>query len=249
MLLSGFEIPVLIYAVTIVLVAGFIRGYSGFGASMIIVIGLSLVFPVIDIVPVILLLEVSASFYLLPRVYKDVDWRSLSILFVGVAIGTPFGVYLLSTVSDNWMRLGVSVVVISLIPLLWKGYALKNMPGVKTTVLTGTLSGLINGSAAIGGPPVVLFYFSSPRGIGISRASLIAFFLITDVIAFAICAWNGLVTIKTFSLTGIFIIPLVIGLAAGSRSFFRTDPDLFRRRVLVLLLVMAVATLARSIMA
>lgn len=47
----------------------------------------------------------------------------------------------------------------------------------------GGISGLFNGSAAIGGPPVILFFFSSPTHAHVSRASLIAFFLGSDMIA------------------------------------------------------------------
>jgi len=240
------SLPILVYTILIVLVAGYVRGYSGFGASMIIVIGLSLFYPITEIVPAILLLEIIASSYLLPKVFRQVDWSSLSVLLIGVLVGTPLGVYLLSNLPDSIMRSAVSIIVIGLIPLLWRGFSLKTMPGTKLTVFTGALSGIINGSAAIGGPPVILFYFSSPKGADISRASLIAFFLVTDIMASGACAFNGLITAKTFWLTGISIIPLVIGLTLGSRSFFKTDPEIFRRRVLLLLMVMAITTLGRS---
>ncbi|MBU3914082.1 sulfite exporter TauE/SafE family protein [bacterium] len=240
------SIPIIVYTLVIVLIAGYVRGYSGFGASMIIVVGLSLFYPLTDIVPAILLLEIIASSYLLPKVFRQVDWSSLSVLLIGVLVGTPLGVYLLSNLPDSIMRFAVSMIVIALIPLLWRGYSLKKMPGTKLTVFTGAISGIINGSAAIGGPPVILFYFSSPKGTDISRASLIAFFLVTDIMASGACAFNGLITVKTFWLAGISIIPLVIGLTLGSHSFFKTDPAIFRKRVLLLLLVMAITTLGRS---
>ncbi len=235
------------YSSAVVLLAGFIRGYSGFGASMIIVIGLSFVFPVATIVPVILILEILASSYLLPRVHREVDWPSLRVLLVGVAIGTPLGVYFLTAAPDRVMRAAISVLIIIVIPLLWKGFSLKKMPGAKTTLATGVFSGIINGSAAIGGPPVVLFYFSSPKGNDISRASLIAFFLMTDLIASGVCIWKGLVTQQTVFMVGLLVVPLVLGLTIGARSFFKTDPELFRKRVLGLLLFMALITFFRSI--
>ena len=103
------EVPALIYSIFVVLLAGFIRGYSGFGASMVVVIGLSLVMPVTDIVPVILLLEIIASSFLLPKVFNEVDWPSLSNLLMGVIIGTPVGVYILANASDKIMRSAVSI--------------------------------------------------------------------------------------------------------------------------------------------
>lgn len=245
---NNMETLFLIYSVLVVFLAGFVRGYSGFGASMILVLGLSLVYSLSDIVPAILLMEVLASCYLLPRIFKDVDWSSLSYLLMGIVVGTPMGVYLLSNLPDPYMRVAVSMIVLLLIPLLWKGITFSSMPGKPLTILTGTLSGIINGAAAIGGPPVVLFYFSSPRGTHISRASLIAFFLATDLVASGVCAINGLVTSHTFSLIGLFVIPLLCGIALGSRSYFKTDPEIFKKRVLFLLILMAITTLTQSLL-
>mgnify|MGYP006301809683 FL=1 len=241
--------PLMLYGLAVVLAAGLVRGYSGFGASMIIVLGLSLILPASRIVPAVLLLEIIASAYLLPAVFKQVDWRSLRILLVGVVLGTPLGVYVLANLPDRWMRVAIAVLVIMLVPLLWKGVSWKREPGLLPTLSTGLVSGITNGSAAIGGPPVVLFYLSSPKGATISRASLIAFFLVTDIIAAIACAWSGLLSFETVQLSASLLIPLLIGLVLGARSFFKTDVNLFRKRVLALLLVMALVTLGQSIQA
>ncbi len=239
---------ILLYSISIVFIAGFIRGYSGFGASMIIVTGLSIVFKVSEIVPPLLLLEVIASLYLLRGIYKKTDWSSLTFLLGGIVFGTPIGVYSLKGIPDKEMSVIVSLIVLFLVPFLWKGFKLKEMPGKFYTVITGFVSGIINGTAAIGGPPVIIFYFSSPKGVEVSRASLIVFFLITDIFASALCGASGLITIKTFYLTGIFIAPLVAGLYFGSRSFIKTDPEIFRKRVISLISIMAVSTFVKAVL-
>lgn len=241
------ELPFLIYSTFVVFFAGIVRGYSGFGASMIIVISLSLVMPVAEIVPALLLLEILASLYLIPGIRKKIHWSSLNRLLVGILLGTPFGVIFLTGSKDNITRIFVSIIVMGLIPLLWKGFQLTSLPGKSTTVLVGSVSGFLNGVAAIGGPPVVLFYFSSPSGVEVSRATLIAFFLFTDLYAAVLCTINGLLNSRSLALTGIFMIPLLVGLKIGSRSFFKTDPGTFKKRVLILLFLMAFATLMRTI--
>ncbi len=87
----GMSIPALIYSGLVILVAGIIRGYSGFGFSMIAVISLSLVMPPTEIVPVILVLEVIASMWLLPRICRQIHWKSISWLSIGVLPGTLRG--------------------------------------------------------------------------------------------------------------------------------------------------------------
>jgi hypothetical protein len=241
------DLGTIIFSFLAILLAGLVRGYSGFGFSMIAVLSLSLVLPPVEVVPSILILEVAASFWLLPKVWKDVDWPSLSWILLGVLVGTPLGVYLLATVSEGLMRISISVVVIVLVILLWLGFGLKKMPGRLATSIIGLVSGVLNGGAAIGGPPVVIFYFSSPKAVAVGRASLIALFLATDVIALGNCLVQGLIKTNTAVLTAVFLLPLVIGVTLGSRAFIKTEEKTFRLRVLQLLLVLSVASLVRAL--
>src|SRR5437016_1911669 len=84
------------YVVIAVLAGAFVKGYSGFGASMMWVASLSLVSPPDRVVPVVLLWEVASSLQLLPEVWRKIEWRSLGWLFLGACIATPLGVHLLA---------------------------------------------------------------------------------------------------------------------------------------------------------
>lgn len=241
------DIGAIIFSCLAILLAGIVRGYSGFGFAMIAVLSLSLFLPPVEVVPAILILEVAASFWLLPRVWKEVDWRSLTWILLGVLVGTPLGVYLLATVSALHMRVSISLAVIVVVISLWLGFGFKKMPGRVVMSLIGLVSGVLNGGAAIGGPPVVIFYFSSPTAVSVGRASLIALFLATDVIALGNCLAQGLVRSNTALLTAIFLVPLVIGVTLGSRAFIKTDEKTFRLRILQLLLVLSAASLVRAL--
>ena len=230
-----------------VLAAGIVRGYSGFGFAMITVTSMSLVFPPANVIPVILMLEVLASGWLLPKVWKQIDWRSLAWLFLGVSAGTPPGVYMLAHVPPEPMRAAIAIVVLFFTVLMLKDFALHAMPGKGMTTGTGMVSGLLNGGAAIGGPPVILFYLSSPAGVGVSRASIIAYFMGTDSLAFGLGILHGLVTMQTFQLTGALIVPLLVGIFLGNRMFASSDSKAFRRNVLILLLLLSLAVLIKSI--
>ena len=111
----------------------------------------------------------------------------------------------------------------------------------------GGRTGMLNGAPTIGGPPVILFFFSSQAGVDISTASVIAYFFATDVLASAICIARGLVLQQTLVLTGVLLIPLVAGILAGNRSFFRTEPETFKRRVMLLLILLSIVSLIRSV--
>jgi len=241
------EIFPIVFSAMAVLAAGIVRGYSGFGFAMITVTSMSLVFPPAKVIPVILVLEVMASGWLLPKVWHQIDWRSLVWLFLGVAFGTPPGVYLLAHVPTAPMRAAIAVLVMFFTVLMLKDFTLKAMPGKGMTAGTGLVSGLFNGGAAIGGPPVILFYLSSPAGVGVSRASIIAYFMGTDSLAFGLGIFHGLVTFQTITLIGILIAPLFMGIYLGNRIFASNQTKAFRRNVLILLLLLSMAVLIKSI--
>ncbi|RTZ98923.1 MAG: sulfite exporter TauE/SafE family protein [Deltaproteobacteria bacterium] len=239
--------PGIVFLGVMILMAGIVRGYSGFGFSMIAVISLSLVLPPAQVVPVILLLEIVASVSLLPQVWREIDWPSLSWLSVGVVAGTPVGVYLLATVPPRPMRVAIAITVVILAVCLLRGFSQKKMPGRSGTVATGFVSGVLNGAATIGGPPVILFYFSSPAGMAVSRATLIAFFFGTDFFALGVCLLQGLMDVQTGIMGVACMVPMLIGVGAGSGLFKRTNIEGFRKKVLVLLILLSVLGLIRAI--
>ena len=59
---------ILAYAAVCIFFAAIVRGYSGFGFSLLAITSISLVLPPVQIVPSIFLMEVTASVHLLPQV-------------------------------------------------------------------------------------------------------------------------------------------------------------------------------------
>ena len=168
-------------------------------------------------------------------------------LLAGSLVGIPFGVYLLANIPPAPMRMSISLMVLMASILLLRGMAWKRMPGIGLILVTGLACGMLNGAAAIGGPPVILFYLSSPAGVKTSRASIIAYFLGIDTLCLFMAAIQGLATFQTLFLTGACLIPLLLGIAVGSRLFIKIDLVSFRRHVLILLMVLSTAGFFRSI--
>lgn len=239
----------LAYAVACIFGAAIVRGYSGFGFSLLAIISLSLLLPPATIVPSIFLMEVAASLHLLPGAWPDIHWRAIGWLALGCLVATPFGVYALANVPAAPLTIGLAIFVLGAALLLAKGYSLHRMPGRAFTVTVGAASGLFNGAFGTGGPPVILFFFSSPAGVAAGRASLIAFFLLTDLYGLACQGWNGLLGWGTVARAALFLPPLAAGVWLGNRRFMGADPAAFRRWTLRLLMLLAVLTGGRAALA
>lgn len=229
-----------IYAATVIFGASIIRGYSGFGFAMISVICLSSVFPPAQVTPVILCLEVVASLWLFYKVLKDVDWKGLKFLLSGAVISLPAGSFALVHTPTDYMRIFISLAIILLCARLLYKPRTDRTSSPATTFGAGIMAGFLTGVAAIGGPPVILFYYSSNRPVSVSRASIIAILLVVDSLALISSFWYGLLDKQTLTLSAGLFIPLGLGIWMGNFLFGKLlNEQKFKKQVLCLLMILA----------
>src|ERR1700741_858716 len=92
--------------------AAIVRGFSGFGFSLLAITAISLILPVAQIVPSIFLLEIAASLNLIPGIWREIDWKSLRWLMIGYVIGLPIGGYALINAPEAPAQIALGVFVI-----------------------------------------------------------------------------------------------------------------------------------------
>jgi len=236
----------LAYGCAVVFLAGMVRGFSGFGFSLLAITAISLALPPAAIIPSIFMLEVAASLHLLRAAWHEVHWRSLTWLLLGCLVATPLGVWALASVPAAPMRIALAAFVIAAALAFLRGWQLARMPGRQATFATGLATGLANGGFGMGGPPVVLFYLGSPAGAAAGRASIIAYFVATDLMGLAYLAPAGLVTWDSLRLAAWFLLPMLAGVTLGARGFIAMDQARFRLWTLRILLALGALTALRG---
>lgn len=230
----------------ILFVASVVRGLTGFGFSAILVSGLSLILLPAQTVVLALLLEIVASTHLLPSAWKSINWPLLGALGIGILVGTPIGVSLLAWLDPDVMRLVISVMVLTFALLLFNGYSYKGPQIFPVYSGVGLLSGICNGTAALGGLPIVTFLLSTQAKVETTRATLIAAFLGTDIYALFLAGGHGMVnsTVLTYA---VISLPIVIGgVSLGKRLFNKASPRFFKRSAILLLLGLSLTGIIRS---
>src|ERR1700755_235464 len=201
---------VMIYCVVCVFIAAFVRGYSGFGFSLLAITSMSLALPPAMILPSIFMMEVAASVSLLPSIWRSVHWRDLALLWLGCLVCTPLGVLVLAGVPAAPMKIALGLAVLGAAALLWSGSQRKTMPSPPETVLTGAVAGFLNGAFGII-IPVIVFFFNSPAGAAVGRASLIAFFIGSDTMGVLFLGLQGLVAMSDVYRFLMFVPALILG--------------------------------------
>ncbi|MGV9292523.1 sulfite exporter TauE/SafE family protein [Amycolatopsis sp. NPDC003676] len=234
------------FAIAALLAGGLIRGYSGFGASLIWVSCLCLVLPPPAVVPSTLLLEVASSVTLLPKSWPDAHRPSVRWLLTGALVGLPTGIWFLAALPERATRLTVGLAVgLSALALAFS-HRTRRMPGRAACAGMGTAFGVLNGACGMGGPPVVLMYLASPLPMAVNRASLVVFFLAADSMTVTTAGAGGLLTGDVLLQTALFLPIALAGVAAGTWLYHHARGDA-RRIVLGILAVLSLALVGQAV--
>ena len=235
--LSAVEVYFIIFTVFI---ASIIRGFNGFGFSATCISLISFILPTIEIVPIILILEVSVSVFMIPYIWSKIDWKFVFQILIGISIGSPIGLYLLKFLSPNITHLSICGIVIFFVILQLRGYSNKKINNLPTKVLVGGLSGVINGLGTLGGMPISLFLLITKVPPIVIRGSLAAIFFIADAYVFNLSFFAGIVDSTVFyrALPLIFILP--IGVFIGNKLFVKSKEETYRKSVFYFLIIISV---------
>ena len=229
----------------VVFIASIIRGFNGFGFSAICISGFSFILPAIEIVPIILILEVFISIFMIPYVWNKIDWNFVFKLLIGIGIGSPVGLYLLKYLSPETTHLYVCLIIIFFSLLLMKGYTNKNINTDQSKIFTGVISGALNGLTTLWGMPVALFLLVTSIQPAVIRGSLAALFFLTDIYAFILSFIGGIVDMTTIYRTVPLIIILPLGAFIGNKFFIKSKEQLYRKVVFYFLIVISIFGILR----
>jgi uncharacterized membrane protein YfcA len=233
----------------VVLFAGFVRGLTGFGFSALCVSCLSVFMPPAQVVPALFVLEILASLSLLKTCWPDVHWSWLRVLILGNVVFIPLGVLTQQSLPADTLRLLIAGVIGVIALAQLQGLRPQGPPGKALQWGTSMVSGWLNGLAAIGGIAVAMVFNQTSLAPAVMRASLVVFFLFTDLFALLCLALMAHLSIVPTSLHDIsgptafwsaaWLPAMLLGIWLGHRQSARISPERFRRGVQILLVLIA----------
>ena len=232
-------------AVAAVFVAGISRGFIGFGAGLIIIPALAVLYGPLESVLIMTLIEIPAMAFLLPTAVRHANWRSVAPLGIASMLTLPFGALLLAYIDAEDMRRFIAILVISAGIMLGSGWRYSRTPTLAITIPVGLVSGFLSGAANIGGPPVVVFLMAGKNTAQEVRAGIMAYFSFSGVFRMIAYSVLGLLTMPLFWMSAVLVLPYMAGILIGSRAFSGISEKLFRRTVLVVVVTMGIVALLR----
>ncbi len=235
--------PAMMMAAGLTILAGLIRGFTGFGSAMVMAPPFALFFSPAETVAIVLFLELIVSAQLIPGAWRNVDWRLLIPLVIGAWIATPLGVWTLLAVDESIMRRAIAGTVLTFVLILSTGWRYERTPRPAITFGFGMLSGIFGSATGMTGPPVVLYLLSGAKSPVQVRATIIIFFVFADIPPIIGLAVNDVID-QTIILRSLVLAPAII-LAAwlGGMGFRSANATTYRKVTLAFLSIIAVTVL------
>lgn len=233
----------LLYAAVAALVGGLVLGFSGFGAALIMTPAFTLLWEASVAVPTCLTLLVVANAQLFLPALRACEPKTTSIMALAACLTIPLGSYALLAIDRDTMQRAIGAVVLLLVTVLALGFRYR---GPRTPLVTsgvGILSGVLNGSTGMGGPPVIFYLLSGPDSAARNRANLLAFYSVVNTVSLVALTIAGLLT-WVILIRALLVVPFyAFGIWSGTRLFSLSDEKTYRRGAFALLFAVAAVTL------
>jgi len=245
--LAGLGWGGLAVAVGTVAFAGFIRGFLGFGASLIIVMVLSALVGPAAAIPLGVFSGLVATVQLIPDAVRGAERSFMVPFWIAAFIAAPIGAWGLVLIEPGVLKIAISVLVLLMTWMMYRGWRMRNVHDPKVFALAGVAAGLLQGIAGIGGPPAVAVALARPGTAERQRANVIG--ALTALSLFGIFAYllHGLFT-RDVLMLGLVLLPVNSGSTWAGQKFFHGGGQAhYRNAALLALAAVGIATLALAV--
>ena len=229
----------LLLVVLVLCLAGFVHGFTGFGAAMTIMALLPLLLDFDEVLFLGAFFTLPVAMLLLVRTRTHFRWCDAWPLLLGAVIGTPLGLFIAARLDRGILLrgLGIVLVVFSINELLLARIWALRVPqwsGLPIGILCGILGAAFN----IGGPPALIWVYSRPWQREQATATLQMMFLFNSGLRLLLTIPTGVATPNVLLVCAVALIPFLLAVVSGIRVADAVSPKRFKQMVLIALSAM-----------
>ena len=217
----------------------FISGVAGFGFAL---VALNFWVWCIDphlLAPLAVFGSVIAQITSLGAVRRGFEWRRVMPFLIGGTLGVPVGVWLLDYINLNTFRttVGCVLVVYCSFLLLGRNSRPALFGGRLADGCVGILGGIMGGLAGLTGPAPTLWCTLRGWDKDVQRCVFQTFNIAMQAVALATYWIHGSLSTPVLRWFALMLPALVVPAWMGARLYRHINEQLFRRLILVLLVV------------
>ena len=224
--------------VTTALVAGAVRGFSGFAGPALMVLVLTQFFSPLSVLTKVAIIDSMSYPLLVPSTIREFNRRLVAVVTTATLVGLPIGVYLLTVTDPVVMKRAVAGAAATCVVIMFLGIRLQARPPIVVQVLVGVLAGAVLGATYIAFVAMI-FFFALPASGAQSRANAVFWGITLSYVLIATHMVIGNITLDDLWRAALVGLAYLAGTGAGVWWFRKTGEREFRRAVLWLLLGLA----------
>lgn len=235
------EVHLILFLASLTLIAGLVKGLTGFGFALVATVLLTLVVPPRDAITLMIIPIMVSNFYLIKeiKISKLVScFKKFKYFLLSSYIGVIVGMLLINTLDQGILKIILGAVVIAYVAVKTKSINLKinfNQKTMLHQITLGGLSGAVFGSTNAGVPYVA--YIDS---LNLQKHTFVG--LLSSLLFIASSVRIGLAYNLGFYQGGAnivisigLILPTILGVYLGIKTRNRIDKELLEKIILVLL--------------
>lgn len=226
----------LVVVAVAIFAAAFTQVIAGFGFALLAMPIMTLAVPVEQAVVVSTLLGMVSTSWMGWHLRADMDRPLVKRLTLAAFVGMPLGLWILNVVSDRALRLALGVSVLIATALLVRRINLAHV-GPRLDVILGFVSGVLNTSLSTNGPPLVFDLQARQLKPNQFRATIVAVFAFSNVVALALFIAGGKITGDGVHASLVAFPAWVLGQGLGWPIRRHVEGERFRVMVLILLFI------------
>jgi uncharacterized membrane protein YfcA len=230
-------------ALGIAILAGVVRGFSGFGSAQIYIPLIAAVYSPRAAAVTLLLIDTAGAAPFAVRAFAYCTWREVLPMNIAAAIAVPIGTLALLVIDPIVLRWFIAFLVLSLVAILASGWRYHGRPSLPVTAAVGLFSGFGSGAVQIAGPPVLIYWLGTANNVITVRANFLVYFLLLGLTSCAVYAWQGLITPELLALALLLAIPFFLATSIGARYFHGSSDLLYRRIAYAIIAASALVSL------
>jgi uncharacterized membrane protein YfcA len=241
------EVNDLMISALVVGVAYIIFGISAFGAALITVPALSFLFPLHFVLPVCVLLDVSAAIAIGTRFSRESDKLELLWMAPACVVGAVLGVTLLVSLPRHATLIALGIFLVAYGAYTLRQGASAGIVSRRWAPVSGFIGGAMGTLFGIGAPPYAIYLSRRLQDKGALRATLSNMVVLSTGIRALVFAVGGLMLKDRLIMFALLLPFALVGLWLGNRIHGRISREQVARVMSVVLLLIGVSLLVRAL--
>lgn len=227
----------------VVLIAGIVRGFSGFGGALIFIpLASAALGPRLG-VPLFYLVDFCTATPYGLKLIRRASMPEVMPMLIGSWIATPFGAWILANVDPTLLRWGTGLMVLAMLGVLASGWRYQKEPMPVVSFGVGMIGGVLGAAAGVSGPAIIAYWLGSRSPAPVVRANIMVYYALAALGTDAAYFLRGMFTWETLFYAALAAPLYALGLWLGSHVFRGSSDKQYRTAAFVLIAISALLSL------